>query len=204
MSLARLQSRSPRRLQSRSPANLSSRSSGQIATLAAVLVCALLALAPQARADIGETIILRCTHAQSISGYSQSDYRKALNEIEADTEEYGSCGERIRHAQEAAASSGASGSGGAGGTGGAGGGATPVALTATPAQQRALSRAASARPESIALGGHVIHPGVVHVDVASALSHLPSSLIATLAFLLACVLATVGVAVRNRVRGRTR
>jgi hypothetical protein len=191
------------RLQSRSSVSMGSRPSGQIAAFVAVLVCALLVLAPQARADIGETIILRCTHNQSIGGFSQSDYRKALNEIEADTEEYGDCGERIRAIQEAAATGTGGGVGGAGGSGGPGG-ATPVPLTATPAQQRALSKAARARPGPIALGGHLIHPGVVHVDVASALSNLPSSLMATLAFLLACVLGFLGVAVRNRVRGRTR
>jgi hypothetical protein len=193
------------RLQSRSSASLSSRASAQIAAVAALLVCALLVLAPQARADVGETIVLRCTHNQSIGGYSQSDYRKALNEIEADAEEYGDCGERIRAAQEAAATGGAGGAGGAGSSGGgAGGGAAPVALTATPSQQRAIAKATSARPEPIALGGHEIHPGVVHVDVASALSKLPSPLMATLAFLLACVLSFLGYAVRNRVRGRTR
>jgi hypothetical protein len=189
------------RLQTRSSDSLRSRAGGQIAAFAAVLVCALLVLAPQARADIGETIILRCTHNKSISGYSQSDYRKALNEIEADAEEYGDCGERIRAAQEAAATGAGGGAGGAGGAGGPGGGA-PVAITATPAQQRAIAKATSARPAPIALGGHIVHPGVVHVDVASALSDLPSSLTATLAFLLACALSFLGIAVRNRVRGR--
>jgi hypothetical protein len=191
------------RLQSRSSDSSRSRPRGQIAAFAAALVCALLVLAPQARADIGETIVLRCTHNKSISGYSQSDYRKALNEIEADTEEYGDCGERLRAAQEAAATGGAGGAGGVGGSGGGtGGGAAPVAITATPAQQRAIAKATSARPAPIALGGHIVHPGVVHVDVASALSDLPSSLTATLAFLLACALSFLGIAVRNRVRGR--
>jgi hypothetical protein len=191
------------RLHSRSSASPRSRPSAQVATLAAVLACALLVLAPQARADIGETIILRCTHNLSIGGYSQSDYRKALGELEADAEEYGDCGERIRAAQEAAATGAGGGAGGAGGAGSAGGG-MPVAIAATPAQQRAISRAAHARPEPVALGGHIVRPGVVHVDVASALSKLPTSLTAALAFLLACVLGILGLAVRNRVRGRVR
>jgi len=46
----------------------------------------------------------------------------------------------------------------------------------------------------------VIHPGVVHVDIASALSTLPTPLLALLAFLLACALLLLGRAVRNRVR----
>ncbi len=50
------------------------------------------------------------------------------------------------------------------------------------------------------LDGGVIHPGVVHVDVASALSSLPTPLLMILTFLLVCVLALAGAALRNRVR----
>lgn len=31
-----------------------------------------------AGADVGATIINRCTHGQSLAGFSQQDYRKAL------------------------------------------------------------------------------------------------------------------------------
>jgi hypothetical protein len=55
------------------------------------------------------------------------------------------------------------------------------------------------RSEPVRLGGGVVHPGVVHVDVASALSSLPTPLLVTLAFLLACLLLVVGSALRKRV-----
>jgi hypothetical protein len=45
-----------------------------------------------------------------------------------------------------------------------------------------------------------LRPGVVHVDIASALSSLPTPLLATLAFMLACALLVAGRALRNRVR----
>jgi hypothetical protein len=54
--------------------------------------------------------------------------------------------------------------------------------------------------EPVRLGGGVVHPGVVHVDVASALSSLPTPLLVTLAFLLACLLLVIGGALRKRVR----
>ena len=159
----------------------------------------LLASAQPASANIGETIILRCTHAQSLSGFSQHAYREALKELEADAEEYTGCSSEIREAQRAAAS------GGRGGTGGEQGVATPVAIAATPSEQRALAHAQKARPEPFKLGGAVIHPGVVHVGVASALNSLPTPLLATLAFLLACLLLVAGFTLRNRVRAnRTR
>jgi hypothetical protein len=169
----------------------------RLALVGALVSVALMASAQQASANVGETIILRCTNGQSIAGFSQSAYREALKELEADLEEYSpQCGAMIREAQRtAAASSHRGGSAGAGQST-----AAPVAIAATPAQQRAITHAQSAKPESVKFGGAVIHPGVVHVGIASALSSLPTPLLATLAFLLACLLAVVGVTLRNRVR----
>jgi hypothetical protein len=164
-----------------------------------LLAAALLAtIAAPARADVGEKIILRCTHNESLSGFSQADYRKALKEMEADTEEYGDCGSLIRQAALAAASGGgASGGGGAGQSA-----AAPTALAVTPSEQRAITHAQHAGSGPVKLAGGTVRPGVVHVDVSSALSSLPSPLLATLAFLLACLLLIIGGAVRNRIRVR--
>jgi hypothetical protein len=157
----------------------------------------LAAIVAPAHADVGEKIILRCTHNESISGFSQADYRKAIKEMEADTEEYGDCGSLIRQAALAAASGGGSSSGGTGQSV-----AAPTALPVTPAEQREITHAQHAGSEPVKLAGGAIRPGVVHVDVSSALSSLPSPLLATLAFLLACLLLILGGAVRNRVRAR--
>jgi len=165
--------------------------------LPVVVIASSLALAAPAAADIGETIILRCTHAQSLSGFSQSAYNKALKELSADSEEYSNCASQIRQAQLAAAAQGR----GASATGSpAGSGAAPVA--ATPAEQRAITRAAGASPSPVRVGGQPISPGVVHANIASALSSMPSSLRAMLEFLLACVLLFAGLLLRNRLRGR--
>jgi hypothetical protein len=163
--------------------------------VAALATAALLATALPAGADIGETIILRCTHGQSLSGFSQSAYRKALKQLSADTEEYSDCSSLIRQAQLAAAAGSRGGSGG-------GPGASALPIAATPAQQRAIAHAQKTGPAPVKLGGQVISPGVVHVKVASALSSLPTPLLATLAFLLACVLFVVGGSLRNRIRAR--
>jgi hypothetical protein len=164
--------------------------------MAALVAAMALVLAQPAQANIGETIILRCTHGQSLSGFKQSAYRLALKELNADAEEYSGCASLIRQAQLAAA---------AGGRGGASvvagqGGASPVALAVTPSERQAITHAEHASPEPVKVGGSVIHPGVVHVNVAAALSSLPTPLLATLAFLLACLLLFVGGALRNRVR----
>jgi hypothetical protein len=168
------------------------------ALLAALVAALTLAFAaPSYATNAGEQVILHCTHQESLGGFSQSAYRQALKDLEseADLEEYSGCASEISEAERAAA----------GGTHGAAGSAVqsaaaPVAVTATPSQQRSIAKATSSRPEAVKLGGGVVHPGVVHVGVASALSSLPTPLLATLAFLLACLLAVVGGALRKRVR----
>jgi hypothetical protein len=183
MRIARLESR---------PIGL--RSAAQtVLLLTALLAAASLAIAQPARADVGEKIILRCTHGESLSGFSQSAYRQALKELSADTEEYSNCSSLIRRAQEAAA-------GGRGSAGGPGAGAAPVAIAATPAEQQAIVHAQRAAPGSVKLGGDVIHPGVIHADIASAFSAMPTPLLVILAFVLLCGALLAGGAVRKRVR----
>ena len=162
--------------------------------LAAVTIVSACFAAPAVQADIGETIILRCTHNQSLAGFSQAAYRKALKELSADAEEYSPCAGIIRQAQLAAAV-------------GARGGGSPVSesatpLAASPSVARSLRSAAHTGSAPVAVGGSVVHPGVVHADVASALSSLPTPLLATLAVLLACLLGVAGNALRSRIRGR--
>ena len=155
-----------------------------------VMLLAVLALVPPARADVGATIIERCTHGQSVSGFSQQDYRRALQELPAEVEEYSDCANLIRRAQLAAA-------GGAAAAGG-GEGAQPLPLSAS--ERVALRAVARTGGAPLRVGTQVVRPGVVHANVASALSSLPSPLLAILAFLLACGLLLLGSSIRNRVR----
>ena len=163
--------------------------------LAATLL-ALVTITAPARADVGETIIDRCTHGESLSGFSQHAYEQALNDISAGTEEYSNCAAQIHEAQLAAA----------GGHAGVGPG-TPtstgaVALTPTPAERRAIARARHLAATPVRVGGQTIHPGVVHADVASAFSTLPTPLLATVLFLVVCLLVVAGSALRGRLRSR--
>jgi hypothetical protein len=167
--------------------------------LTAVLVAMAFAMActaGPAQADVGEQIIRRCTHGQSLSGFSQAAYRQALEDMSAGTEEYSNCAQLIRQAQLAAAAGGA--------PGGSAGLATPgaQAIATTPQEQAAIAQAPNAGGAPVQVGGQTVHPGVVHVDVASALSSLPTPLLATVAFLVLCLLLALGAGVRNRVRAR--
>ena len=141
--------------------------------------------------SVGEQIILRCTHGQSLSGFSQSAYSQALKELSADSEEYSPCSQQIRQAQLAAANGSKTGAVNA----------TTVAVTATPAELKALKHAQQ-HAGPIPVGGQVITPGVVHTNVASAVNTLPASVLAVLALMLAALVALAVSFARRRLRAR--
>jgi hypothetical protein len=165
----------------------------QRALAVAAVLLAMACTAPATQADVGEQIILRCTHGQSLSGFSQAAYGRALKEMNAGTEEYSNCGQLIRQAQLEAAGAGLGSSGATAGI---------AAIAATPQEQAAIARAPSAGAAPVRVDGATIHPGVVPVNVSSAFSALPTPLYATVAFLALCLLLAGGAAIRKRMRAR--
>lgn len=165
------------------------------------VVCALVALAltvgaPPAVASVGKTILYKCTHGESFSGYTQAQYKEALKEISTEASEYTDCANLIRKAELAAAG---------GGTGGEAANATShVAIPLSPAEQKAVQGAHKHGSAPVQVGGEPIRPGVVHANVASAVNTLPHSLFAVLALLLAAAAALLAGEVRKRVRTRNR
>src|SRR5208282_2778466 len=142
--------------------------------------------------SVGEQIILRCSHGQSLSGFSQSAYRQALTELSADALEYSPCEQQIRQAQLAALAARRSGAT-----------AAPTTLIAvTAAEGRALKHAQQAGSGPVAVGGQVISPGVVHADLASAVNTLPAPVLAVLALMLAALLALAISFARRRLGAR--
>jgi hypothetical protein len=169
-------------------------------TAAALLAVVLLVLGTAGPAFAGATkkILETCSEGRIPSGYSQQAYEQALRKMPPELSEYSDCSDLIHKAQLAAATGG-HGPGGAGGAGGLG----PAAAIAppTPAEQHALERATHGGGAPVKVGSAAIHPGVVHVDIASALGTLPTPLLTLLAFLLACALWMLGRTVHARVRG---
>jgi len=162
--------------------------------LVPVLIAALFALAcfaAVASADTGTKIIERCTHGQSLSGFSQQDYKRALQELPTEVEEYSDCANLIRHAQLAAAG---------GGGGGTGGGSSPLTTPISPSEQSALTGASKTSSGPLAVGGRSVQPGVINANVSSAFSSLPAPLLAVLIFLLACAAALGGRSIQKAIR----
>jgi hypothetical protein len=168
--------------------------------LPAALTMLLSLAAPAQAGDVGEKIILRCTHGESLSGFTQKDYNKALKELETSSEEYTDCANLIHRAQLAAAG----GRGGPGGGGSSAAGAVTATAPATPAERKQLNRATHTGSAPLRVGNQLVNPGVVHADIASAFSSLPNPVLAILAFLLACALALAVRALRNSIRERRR
>jgi hypothetical protein len=169
--------------------------------LLAVLFAAILLGAPRAAsADVGEKIIDLCEHVKPISGFTHADYERALRELGAGTEEYSECGQQISQAELAAAR----GNHGRDGSGAGTGSEASTAVVASPAEQSSITHAANSTPEAIHLGGGgaAIQPGVMHPDISAAFSSLPTPILVTLAFVLACALVLGGGLLRNRVRSR--
>lgn len=162
-----------------------------------VLALAAISQAAPASADVGTKIIERCTHGQSIAGYSQQDYRRALEETTAEVNEYSDCVNLIHKAQLAAAGSASVGGGGTGG--GSTGALSANVPPPTPAEQQALQRAHVNGATPVQVGAQTVAPGVVHADIASAASSLPTPLLVLLAFLLAGALFILARAIRERV-----
>jgi hypothetical protein len=164
----------------------------------AVLATLLLALAAAAPAGASEAtrILEACSNGTQPTGYSQQAYSQAIKQMPPELAEYTDCPDLIHKAQLAGAAGSHGGPGGSGGSGAAATVAPP-----TPSEQHTLESVPHAS-SPVHLDGEVIHPGVVHVDIASALSALPTPLLALLAFLLACALLLLGRAVRGRVRAR--
>jgi hypothetical protein len=183
--------------------------------IAATLLCL---LAPAvARADSGVQKLLKdaCNDEHIDGHYTQQQYKKALDQLPTDADEYSACRQVIENARLAAlTSSGSSHKGGSGGGGGgttgttggggnAGGGsstgstsgsgaaADPLA-SASPDERNAIAQAGkSAKP--VQVGGKLVQPGDLGLGSLTSSDHgLPNTLIALVAVLAAGALGAGG------------
>jgi hypothetical protein len=168
-----------------------------VAFALAATLSALLAVSASASSREVTKITEECAAGTLPSGFSQQAYTQATKELEPYLAEYSDCPDLIRKAQLTGAAHGGAGGGGAGGEGAT---STAAVAPATPTEQHALESIPHAAAPSVAVGDQVVHPGVVHVDLASAFSTLPTPLLALLSFLLACALLLAGRAVLQRAR----
>ena len=190
----------------------------------------LLLLLPAARAVAGDNpsdLLVDACRDEKVDGtYSQKTYRRALDQLPADSDQYTACRDVINRARLAALNSrrSSSGSGGGGGQGGSSGGAggggnsgagsgasrssgsggtTKNAAPAppTPAEQQAVRKAITTGANPVNVGGQLVQPGAVGA-LASDDRRIPTSLLALLVALAVCALAATGAVGWHRVLAR--
>jgi hypothetical protein len=170
-----------------------------------VAVALAAALPSHAAADVGRQIINRCGRGESLAGYTVKQYQQALKEMETEVIEYSNCAELISQAELAASQKHHGGSEGGGTTGsGAGtrgspGGGTSAPVTPTPTEERELAQARRRANVPVQLGpGETVAPGVVHSNLASAASNLPTPVLIVIALVLAGLALLAGSEVKRR------
>jgi hypothetical protein len=191
--------------------------------LLTALAIACLAAPAVASADSGvDKLLADACKDEHIDGhYTQAQYKKALEQLPTDADEYTACREVLQRGRLAALGSGkkSNGSGatgntsGGGGTTGGGGGtsgssgapsapaANPTA-SATPEQKKAIAQAgATAKPVNI--GGKLVQPGELGLGAMSGSGHsVPTPLAALMVLLAAGALSGGGWWLWRRVLAR--
>jgi hypothetical protein len=192
---------------------------------AIALACLIAPAAAHADSGVDRLLADACKDEHIDGHYTQAQYKKALDQLPTDADEYTACRDVLQRGRLAALGSGKKGSGGGGGTGtgtgtGGGGGSTsggggstgssgspaapnpdPVA-SATPAQKKAIAQAGqSAKPVNV--GGKLVQPGELGVGAISGSGHsVPTPLAALMVLLAAGALSGGGWFLWRRVLSR--
>ena len=198
--------------------------------LLTALIVFCLVLPATAGAEGGVTKLLRdaCSDEHIDGTYTQAEYKKALDALAADSDEYTACREVLQRGRLAAlgagkrrpTNNGGGGSTGTGGSGGTSGGsgasghgsagspstapasnADPLA-SATPEQRKALAQVGkSTKPVDV--GGQLVQPGALGLGTLSSSGRdVPTPLIAMIGLLAAAALGVGGWWLWSRVLAR--
>jgi hypothetical protein len=198
--------------------------------IALTMLC--LAAPAAAGADSGVNKLLRdaCRDEHIDGTYTQAQYKKALDQLPTDSDEYTGCREVLQRGRLAALGAGkrrggGNGSGNGGGTSTGGGGGTssgsggsssgssgssqaaPAAnadplASATPEQRKALAQAGKTA-KAVDVGGQLVQPSAVGLgDLSAAGRDVPTPLIALVCLLVASALGVGGWWLWSRVLAR--
>jgi hypothetical protein len=196
--------------------------------LLTTLVILCLAMPATASADSSINKLLRdaCNDEHVDGHYTQAQYKKALDQLPADSDEYSACRDVLERARLAALSAGkhsntSNNGGGGGSTGPTGGGgssgssgggssgstgsaapADPLA-SATPKQRKALAQAGEGTAKPVDIGGKLVKPGALGLGTLSGSGHgVPTPLVALIGLLAASALGAGGWWLWSRVLAR--
>lgn len=199
----------------------------RLLTTLVTILCLAAPAAAHADSGVNKLLIDACRDEHVNGHYTQAQYKKALEELPADADEYSACRQVIENARLAALGAGKKSGGGGGGStgnhtsgaapstsgGGGGGGsgssgssdaAAPVdpLSTATPEQKKAVAKAGQ-NAQPVDIGGKLVEPGKLGLGTLSGSGHtVPTSLVALIALLGAGALGAAGWWLWSRVLAR--
>jgi hypothetical protein len=193
---------------------------------ALLIVCLAAPAAAHAEGGATKLVIDACRDEHIDGTYTQAEYKKALEQIPSDSDEYTACRDVLERGRLAAlgnkhksqsggggggnvggggtgSSSGSSGSGSSSGASNASPGPTADPLaSATPAQHKALAKAGRAA-QPVDIGGKLVKPGDLGVGALGGSGHsVPTTLAALIALLAASAVAGGGWWLWSRVLAR--
>jgi hypothetical protein len=184
----------------------------RLLTTLATILCLAAPAAAHADSGVNKLLIDACRDEHVNGHYTQAQYKKALDELPADADEYSACRDVIERARLAALGSGKKSGGGGGSSGSATSGAAPTTgggsggssgssgaaapadplATATPAQKTAVAKAGQ-NAQPVDVGGKLVEPGKLGLGTLSGSGHdVPTSLVALIALLAAGALGAGG------------
>jgi len=165
----------------------------RLLTLLAFCVALLAPAVAHAASGADKLLIDACRDEHVDGHYTQAQFKKALEELPADSDEYTACRQVIEDARLAQlANRGGGGTGGGTGDGGgvSGGGAPAAApstasadplASASAADRKALKTAANGQP--VRVGGHLVTPGATGVGRLAGSGQVPAPLVVVIALL---------------------
>jgi cobalamin biosynthesis Mg chelatase CobN len=170
---------------------------------ALAIACLVAPAAASADSGVNKLLTDACKDEHIDGHYTQAQYKKALEQLPTDADEYTACRDVLQRGRLAALGAGKksnannanNGNAGGGGTAGGGGGSTgssgssaapladPVA-NATPAQKKAIAQAGQTA-KAVNVGGKLVQPGELGVGAISGSGHAVPTPLAALMVLLA-------------------
>jgi hypothetical protein len=189
------------------------------------LLLVLLPAAHAVAADNPSDLLVDACRDEKVDGtYSQRTYKRALDELPADSDQYTACRDVINRARLAAlnnrsrssggsgggstgsSSGGSTGSGGGGTGSGRGSGSSSAGSSTTPApptptEQKAVQNAIASGSRPVEVGGQLVQPGAVGT-LSSDDRRVPDSLLFLLIALAVCAVLGGGALGWNRVLAR--
>jgi hypothetical protein len=194
--------------------------------LATLLLLVLVPAAGAYAADRPSDLLVDACRDEKVDGtYSQRTYRRALDQLPADSDQYTACRDVINRARLAALNNRDRGGGGGGGNGGGGGSSGGGGTTTgsgggstdsgrrgnaggaaedrapSAAEQKQVQDAVTSGSRPVRVGGELVQPGAVG-NLSNSTRELPTPVVAVLVALAVCGLAAVAVAGWSRVVAR--